>query len=219
MLSLMSAAGFAATPKRLPTRVGTAPIHPGRLSLSQDEIAAALKGRHADLIAEIYDVVRRQAEQHFARQARLDAKANSLIAAVGLVLTVLFSFGGQVLLGSAVVPKLGPVWASMAVGVMAAATGCALKAAWNALGALRVRAGLGAIGDEAIFSASHLDRVEAVEEKDPGRGIARYRSALIVAMWPALQQQYAAHEEKAALIKSGQLRAFSGATIRTARDS
>src|SRR5438046_1833562 len=110
-------ASFASSPDLVspptassPEIASTAPVQ-GKSNrwLSREELKQRVK-RSPALVKEIYEIAQRQVQAEVGRQGRLDAKATSLMSAVGLCLTVTFTFGSLLLTQAAhFVDKLGDV--------------------------------------------------------------------------------------------------------------
>jgi hypothetical protein len=138
------------------------------------------------------------------RQGRLDSKANGLLAIVGLSLTVLFTYGGQILLGHAKVlrEQEGLVIWVVAVAALILAVVAALAASAYALAALFVARQFLTMNERTIFKVDTLRKADDEDEADAG--VAQYRRYLIVDMWQIVQTQFHNLERKARFIRRGQ---------------
>ena len=148
-----------------------------------------------------------------ARQGRLDAKASSLLAAVGLALTVAFTFGGLMIHGSASGTSasggilLGASLHGFAVGAFALAIVAGLGAAMLAIVALRV------MGDSPGFSNSvafpEFWRDDFQNRKPESDRLLRYKQALTLHLWEIGEDIRVLQDGKAKTIRWGQF-AFGG---------
>lgn len=150
------------------------------------------------LVKEINDLVVRQIAHETSRQQRLDAKATSLLGAVGLSLTVVSTFGVQILTSLAPAADKHP-WRAVGLGgVSLAATMLGLGAAVCAIRTLTVRSYAG-VGGEAIFLLEAIEAAKAEgESKDEQEvGLAVYRRMMVEHLWPVVQRQEEIHANKA----------------------
>ena len=185
--------------------------------LEKAEIARLLTGLPNAVAEQIFKVVEGQVNAETARQQRIDAKATSLLTAVGLSLTVAFSFG-------AVLLKDGRTYwhdtgvHTWVVVVFGAALLTGVVAAFCALLAVMVRTYDG-MNERAVFSEQVLDRVREVasETQDlPGdqsakraaaqeAALAQYQMSMIMQMWQIVQGIRQNHARKTPLVKGGQV--------------
>lgn len=166
------------------------------------ELIRRLKRSSPELTNEVYELAKSQVQYEAGRQARLDAKATSLLTASGLAITLAFVFGGA-LINLSLNREVG-WWIVVAY---LAAVLCGLVAAWHAIKALRVREDYLTLNDEAVFNDEILtlaDRMETETEGGKGAGVRDYQRYMIVQLWEISRQHHANHEEKASWIKRGQ---------------
>lgn len=194
-----------------PAAVEAAPkpqVQPPRLParLSQDAIFERLQLAPPAMVKEISDMVVRQMAFETARQQRLDSKATSLLGAVGLTLTVVSTFGVQLLTTLAPAAEKHPKTAA-ALGVVAfLATLLGLGAALCAIWTLGVRSFAG-VNEEAIFSVEAIQAAKAQGEgKDEQEvGVAVYRRMMVEHLWPTVQRQEQHNATKARRVALGQV--------------
>src|SRR5208282_3693317 len=97
----------------------------------------ALRLNNPDLVKEVYEVAQRQMKAESERQGRLDAKANGLLAIVGLSLTGLFTYGGLLMGHAKTLRAEGPRTWNVALVSLAVAVVLGIFAAVWAVLALR----------------------------------------------------------------------------------
>jgi hypothetical protein len=170
--------------------------------LTREELSKRLRLGSTALVKELYEIALRQIQSETGRQTRLDGKATSLLTAVGLSLTVAFTFGGQVLLAHATELRAidAPRW-TFALVIFAFALIAGLGAGVLAMLALRVQA-YATVDEQAVFNETMLAQAEGAETEE--EGVAEYRRYLTVQLWRITQRQLHAHESKAGLIEKGQ---------------
>lgn len=172
--------------------------------LTQDVIFDRLQEAPPQLVKEINDLVVRQMATETGRQQRLDAKATSLLGAVGLTLTVLSTFGVQLVTSLAPAAQLHPKL-TMALGAAALiATGLGLLAAVCAVRALGIRSFDG-VAEGAIFSRDAIQaaRAEGEGKDEQEAGVAVYRRMMIEHLWPVVKAQERNQHEKAQFVRWG----------------
>lgn len=123
------------------------------------------------------------------RSTRLDMKANTLLAAIGL-------------LGALVaVLQRGEVASGVLLGFLALGGVLALASVVFAVRSLLI-AEHKRIPDTALFDAALLDRAD---EKDGRDGVAEYQRHLLPAMWKSHQATCEVNDRKAAIVRWGQI--------------
>jgi hypothetical protein len=184
---------FAGTPRN-PTVSGFEDERP----MTEQEVTEALRLNSATLVAEVYDTARRNVDNFGQKLARLDQKATTLLAAIGLSLTVALTYGSQVALARAngSVPRfvLVTFWIAMFLGISAGI--CATFALF-----VRDHA---EVSDRAIFNAKELREADDLEFADPTTGLASYRRALTVHLWLVAKQREAKSLVKGQAVKNAQ---------------
>lgn len=171
--------------------------------MREGEIREAIKIHSAGVVKEIYDTVVRQMQYEQGRQGRLDAKANSLLAANGLSLTILFTFGVQVL------SKVSKDYASFLVILLWLTVAMGLASGIFAAVALLVRE-YRMVNERDLFDANVLSTIDnhSVEELDSNDNEQARVSILkrhhIPQMWSIVQMQVRIHQKKAQYIERGQ---------------
>jgi hypothetical protein len=180
--------------------------------LSVKDLQQRLELSNPKLVAELFELTKKQVDGESARLGRLDSKASSLLAAVGFSLTVASGFFGQVVLlnpnAIAVVPE--PTRHFAFVAFFLAVIG-GLVAAFCAMVALRVKAGHVDVSGEALFDARVLQGADS--EDDAETGLAEYRRFMTVHLWDILQQNAVVLAKKANWIRFGQVVFMSFLTL------
>lgn len=156
-----------------------------------------------DLAKELLDTAKGQLASEAARQSRLDGKANSLMAAAGLSLTVASSIAGTLISRGTQVP-LSLLTTSSAMGVLG------LAAVVFGIWAAKIQ-DHGTLNPEAIFNEQQLNQAEAPpgtegdsEETRTAFGLALYRQYITVHIWDVYERNAASLDRKATFIKLGQ---------------
>jgi hypothetical protein len=158
------------------------------------------------LVREIYEIQLRQIQYEVGRQTRLDAKATSLLTAAGLSLTVAFTFGGQIVLAHLHDELAFHVGAVVAFAV---ATLCGLASAGFAIRALLVHDAFRTINEASVFSLRALKEADADYQSGAEDGdeaaVTQYRKSLIPHLLEIWQTNGRSNEDKAKIVKRGQL--------------
>jgi hypothetical protein len=180
-------------------------------ALPADEILGRLALRNGKLVAQLFELARAQVQAEFARQGRIDAKATSLLAAVGFSLTVAAAFLGQLMLANSKNLALNPGTRDTIVIGSGVAIVTALAAAVCSILALRVHAGLVDINEHVLFDREVLKLAD--EESDSESGLAEYRKFLVAHLWDIVQTNCGVQLRKSRFILAGQacFLAFLGA--------
>ncbi len=174
-------------------------------ALTKETLSQRLHRASPKLTAEIYDLAKSFVADERARQARLDAKAGTLLSVVGLALTVASTFGGQLVKG--VTPGLA---ASVLKAALALALLFGVVAAGFALRALFVRSGQPGVSENVVFGEAILGQAaDRTKARDEEGGVAAYKQSLAIHLWVMGQRTRALQEKKASEIWRGQV-AFAG---------
>lgn len=163
------------------------------------EIRENIALRHPQLLKEVFEQARAIAAEEALRSGRLDLKANTLLAVVGL-------------LGALVTVFLRNDVSKVGVMVLAAGTVPALVALAFAVKALLVRQ-YSRVPDTALFSKSVLDSAD--EQKDEEDAVAEYRRFILPAIWEAHQTMSNINDERAKLVEHGQKAFFVAVLVPT----
>lgn len=171
-----------------------------RPDLSSEEVRQNTRINSPVLVAEVFSQARVLVAEEAARSTRLDAKANALLTAIGLIGALV-----AILLRSDL--KSGAALILCACGALSAlaSVGCAVKA-------LHVTAHL-RIPDAALFSAEILDRAD--ERPNLGEGVAEYQRYLLPALWTSHQRTCTVNDAKARFVSLGQVLFFVAIAIPT----
>jgi len=166
-----------------------------RYDLSIDEIRENTRLHSPALVAEVFAQARSVVAEEAARSSRLDAKANALLSAIGLI-------GALV----AVLHRLdlhGAVLVFCAIGAVSAlvSVACAVVALHIAEHAR--------VPDVALFDPVILDQADA--KKDGG--VAEYQRWLLPALWASHQRTCAVNDGKARKIWIGQVAFFCAIAV------
>lgn len=175
--------------------------------LTAAEIKEAVALESPSLVKEVYELVQRQLQSEAARQTILDGKANSLLTAVGLSLTLSISIGYQMVLGQQTAANSMPQWyRNLLVIVLTLGTGFALASSIHAIYSLRVSKCYRAVNAEDIFNKDIL-RLASSHGATPDAGersVTIYRRYLMPQLWDIVQNDFMVHERKATIVKRGQ---------------
>lgn len=172
---------------------------PARLTYEQLKERAA---RSPHIVNELYDVAQKQILAETGRQGRLDAKATSLLGAVGLSLTVAFTFGGSLITNHSTFAAHSLVYAVIST-CFFLAVALGIAAGGFALGALLVRQGYVALSEQAVFDDETLALADGQEDAEVG--VAVYKRFLLVQLWDIARTNAATQDRKAVLIRRGQV--------------
>lgn len=199
----------------LPTRVETAEesvptrLPPDTRPLSDLDLARRLRLGSIELVGELWAITQKQVDAEISRQTRLEGKATSLLTAIGLSLTVAFTFGSTLLTQTDAFKEY-KIW-------VVASYSCALAA--GLLTAVLATTALLLFGqrqvaedmvfNEKILSASDVDGPPEKERE----GLMEYRKAAIIHLWGIRQRYDETYRQKSKLVKAGQIAfiAFLGA--------
>jgi hypothetical protein len=176
--------------------------------LTEAQVLDRLTVNSPELVAELLALVQGELAAETGRQTRIDAKATSLLTAAGLSLTVAFTFGGLLLTRDNSF-SFGH-WVTL---IFALALVCGLSAAVHAVWALLVRGEYKALDGETLFDVGTLAQANDVLKDDtdtPDKekrefGVMEYRKFLIPNLWGVVRDHRMVHDDKAKIIKRGQL--------------
>jgi len=132
--------------------------------LSPERLVENLAVSSSPLIEELLRVAREQLAKEDAREALLNAKASSLLAASGVSLTVTATFVAILLQHRAAIARVGDPATDVAVGLAtlyALALVLGVLAAWQALRALLIRDDYRTLDDEEIFEGELLHAADS----------------------------------------------------------
>lgn len=203
--------------------------HEDSSPLSSDELHKALRIRSPGLVKEIYDTITRQTQYEQGRQGRLDAKANTLLTANGLALTILFTFARDVLAnakksgalvgGSSRLVEIilwftvisGFASAILAISSLLISKGYRMFSERNLLNR-RILWGIDDIGNKSLSEDgdvvqdySHVDvNDEASESEKDNVRVAQFRCFLIQEQLEILRAHVKTHDRKAITVSFGQ---------------
>ncbi len=177
-------------------------------ALTAAEIREALTLNSPSLVKEVYDIVYRQIQSEAARQSILDSKAGSLLAAVGLSLTLSLTLGCQVLLGQYNALAALPQWHRLSL-VIALAAGmlCALVSSGHAVWSLKITGAYRTISGSDVFNKDVLRRANehGLSQGIDEQSVTAYRRYLMPQLWEIVQNDFAVHERKAKIVMRGQM--------------
>jgi hypothetical protein len=158
--------------------------------------------RSPALLKELYELAERATKAENDRAAALDLKASYLLNAVGLTLTIAFTFGGEILIGRrAQLMQLG-AWRwgfAISSGIVAVAAG--LLSAGLALYALRVRGDHLAID---VHAALEPNLLRAADDASGEEAVATYHRTMAINSWLCAQRALGLQEERAGFIFASQ---------------
>jgi hypothetical protein len=169
-----------------------------------DELTRRLKLGSTQLVAELWAITQKQLDTEVARHTRLEAKATSLLTAVGLSMTVAFTFGATLLTQRETFKD----YQEAIYGAYGLAIMCGLLSAAFASSALLLIEQL-QVDEEFIFNRDILKHSDRSEAADEAEGLMEYRKAAILHFWPVRRRYDQTYREKSALVKRGQF-AFIG---------
>jgi hypothetical protein len=178
--------------------------------LTEEEIRARLTIDSPELVQELYMLAQSQVTAEVGRQTRLDVKANSLLTASGLSLTVAFTFGGLLVNQTKRFDDIAGV-----VGVFAVSVACGLVAAIYAVRTLTVTGRYRTVDEESVFNPEALRTADEpaatiaglgdkTDAEKRAYGVMEYRKFLVPHLWSIVLQHREIHEDKAKLVKRGQ---------------
>ncbi len=167
--------------------------------LHETEIIRRLQLNSKDLVDHIHSISLRLLDGDDKRGSALDSKATSLLGAVGLSLTVAFTFGGTLLEHPERFSGIGFLGYKAIVSIYAIALISGLVAGYFALRALQIRAHRGI--DEQDFLRS--DVLNASETDDTG-GVTYYKRYLAAHYLNVSHQNSVVYDDKAFRIQIGQ---------------
>lgn len=177
--------------------------------MTEDDVVEAMRLNSPALVAEVYETTRRNADNYNQKHARLDSKATTLLSVIGLSLTVVFTYGGQLVLGQAnVIKALGRGrWLFLTTSFSLAAL-AGICAGICAAAALLVR-DHAEMTDRNIYDAKALREADVLEHEEQNKGVADYRRSLTIHMWSIVKQRESKLGKKAGWIQAGQICFFA----------
>jgi hypothetical protein len=175
--------------------------------LSGEEIVDALRVNSPALAEQLHSVSIRLNDSEDKRQQNLNAKAQGLLTAAGLSLTVAFTFGGLLLKDKSILFPIGSWLSQATAGAYGLALMCGLLASVFATKALLVTDDYRGVRERDILSRGELDECDAIEDEPKCR--ARFHRYATAHYWQIWQKTKLLHERKAITIKCGQY-AFLG---------
>lgn len=178
-------------------------VVPSTEPLSPKQLRKRLSLNWSGLVSEVYNLVQRQATAEAARQARLDAKATSLLSTVGLSLTVSFAVGGLLLSQSVKFPGVGHTRATIVLVGFVVAVAFGLIAGGFAIRALLVNDRHKSLGEESIFNEDALRLAD--EQETDEQSVSVYRRFMTVQLWRVARTAGDIQTNKSQHIKKGQL--------------
>lgn len=202
-----------ATSQRLPDTEVEKPLPPVRKKsrsntavswrrLTDKELVERLCLSSKSLVDELYSITLRQLQAEDQRQARLDGKAQGLLATTGLSITIAFTFGSLLLQHPEYLYRVSDWLAQVVAGLYGVALIFGISASIQALRALLVRDEYRSSGADDIFNQGELDAAEnAQDDSEAGTKFRRYLTAHLYLIY---QAHFEVHEQKARIIKRGQ---------------
>jgi hypothetical protein len=167
--------------------------------LDKTEIVRRLQLNSKDLVDHIHTISLRLLDGDDKRGSALDSKATSLLGAVGLSLTVAFTFGGTLLEHPERFSGIGLLVYKAVVSIYAIALLSGIVAGYFALRALQIRAHRGI--DEQDFLRS--DVLYESETEETG-GVTFYKRYLVAHYLNISHQNTVVYDDKAFRIQIGQ---------------
>ena len=177
-------------------------LHGAIPDMDREEVTQATRVHSPKLVQELYEITQRQMKYESERQARLDSKANGLLALVSLSLTVLFTYGGGFLYTQREnLRGAGSYWSASLV-LLAVASLFGIGASILAVVALQVTRGYRTLDERSVFNTTQLRKYD--NEANDDDSLKEYRRYLLPDMGEIVQKQFRIHERKASLILTGQ---------------
>lgn len=189
---------------------------------SRDELVARVAVFSPALVEELHKTAQRQLDAEDRRENLLITKAGSLLGQSGLTITVAGAIVGLIVKEPALFDRLGVTWL-VGLGISYLFVfGCGLAAAMYAMRVVLVRGDFEELDEKVVFDEGELlnaDRplalVQPAEQDDStattvnadsnATAVTRYRRWMIPHMWSIYQRHNAIHDEKAKLLKRGQV--------------
>lgn len=170
--------------------------------ITRDQIQSAVEISAPSVIKEIYDIAMRQIQMEAARQTTIDGKATSLLATIGIAISVAMA------ILSASIPSLrGEDAATVAFFVLAGmivvfALFSALMACRYAYMAIRITDEFRTIDEESVFNKDALSCAASQDSEE--RQATAYRQFLLPQLGEIMQNDFAVNDKKATLVLHGQ---------------
>lgn len=172
------------------------------LRISQAELERRVAISSASIMKEMYELTTRQIQAEVGRQQALDIKANSLLAYIGISITVSLS------IMTVAIPRLTGQPLSVIIYYIATAIilgfalVCGFLASFQAYKAIRISDEFLTLDEDAIFNA---DGIAAADEQPSDESqVTAYRQYLLPPLGIIMQNDCRANEKKADLIIHGQ---------------
>ncbi len=159
-------------------------------SLSADEIIRRLENTDNETVNDIYDLAIRQLNAEDVASARIDSRATSLFGAVGVSITLMFSFGGWILLN-----KSQLVFPAISYGFLIIHFFGVITAIC-ALAGLLLRKNNKALDENDVFSIDVLT---------DGKSQRDFRMHVATHAWVVWQGRFKGNEGRALVIMLGQI--------------
>lgn len=215
----------AEPPDRPPERAIGPATYPGKSRphwLSREELTRRVALYSASVVEELHKTAQRQLDAEDRREGVLITKAAGLLGQSGLAITVAGAIVGLIVKEPALVDRLGTGWL---IGLAVAYTivfGCGTVAAIYAMRVVLVRGDFEEIDEHTVFDTKELldaDRpLAALQSPEQGLETAtvrepnadstaatRYRRWMIPHLWSIYQRHNEIHDEKAKLLRRGQI--------------
>lgn len=157
--------------------------------LVPDRVREALQVKSAPLVAEVFEFAKLTAAEEVARQGRIDMKANLLLGAIGVSISV----------ATILMPKAETWFARISLGAAAVLAFCAGCCAVFGLRVLTYYR----IGDRTIFNSQLLEQADRAS--DGGGAVAMYQRYMIPAMWDAHVTYVRTNDKRAIIVAWGQM--------------
>jgi hypothetical protein len=167
--------------------------------LSKAELTKLLRLGSIELVGELWAITQKQVDFEVARHGRLEAKANSLLTAVGLSLTVASTFGATLFSKLTLFGQLLPVVIVIYCAAMVAGVASALLA-FQALKLVEQKQ----VEERAVFNEQTLEVADRTNVADEKEGLMAYRQSLILHFWEIRQQYDSTYRPKSVWVQRGQ---------------
>lgn len=194
----------------------------GTRRLTRAELVERMTVFSPAVVEELHKTAQRQLDAEDRRENLLITKAGSLLGQSGLTITVAGAIVGLIVKEPVLFDRLGAVWLGSLGLSYLLVFGCGLVAAIYAMRVVLVRGDFEELDENVVFDPDELlnaDRPLALAQ--PGEqgastpttvhadsnatAVTRYRRWMVPHMWSIYQRHNAIHDEKAKLLKRGQL--------------
>jgi len=191
----------ARTAKRLAREQQKLDARFGQVRLSAEQLTKRLLLRSTRIAGEIHSLALRQIQSEEQRESRLDGKAQGLLVTAGLSLTAASTFGG-IFLQHPEYMKLLDRLAPYAVLAYGLALACGVAASACAVHALFVRDEYQTVDEQVVLDENALKKADEGTDEIACAAYLRY---VTVHYWQIWQQHFGVHQEKASIIRRGQI--------------